>query len=63
MTWISDFGVEDNDWSALIPDLKPIERLWDELELIESDCESGLPVKRPCLTSQMLSWKNGQIFP
>ncbi len=30
--WFSQFGVEVPDWSAQIPDLNPIQQLWDELE-------------------------------
>lgn len=30
-TWMSDFGVEELDWSAPSPDLNPTEHLWDEL--------------------------------
>jgi len=29
---MSEFGVEELDWPAKIPDLNPIEHLWDESE-------------------------------
>ncbi|KAI4888544.1 hypothetical protein NFI96_004044 [Prochilodus magdalenae] len=31
-TWMSESGVEELDWPAQIPDLHPIEHLWDGLE-------------------------------
>ena len=30
--WFVEFGVEELDWPAQIPELNPIEHLWDELE-------------------------------
>ena len=31
-TWMDKFGVGELDWPPKIPDLKPTEHLWDELE-------------------------------
>nr|ACN11475.1 Transposable element Tcb1 transposase [Salmo salar] len=54
--WFVEIGVEELDWPAQSPDLKPIKHRWDELERV---CEPGLIAQRHCPTSLMLvvEWK------
>ena len=55
---MNEFGVEELDWPAQSPDLKPIEHLWDELEW-RLPARLSRPASVPDLTNVFLQeWSN-----
>ena len=45
--WFVEIGVEELDWPAQSPDIKPIEHLWDELEC-RLRARPNRPTSVPC---------------
>ena len=55
--WFVETGVEELDWPAHSPDLKPIEHLWDELER-RLRARPNRPTSVPNLTNALVTeWK------
>ena len=52
--WFVENGVEELDWPAQSPDLKPIEHLWDELER-RLRARSNHPTSVPDLTYALVA--------
>jgi hypothetical protein len=52
--WFVKIGVEELDWPAQSPDLKPIDHLWDELER-RLRARSNHPTSVPDLTNALVA--------